>query len=101
MYSINTDRTSWLTHDSQVVKGSRGFATDQPLANGLTVEHSLSQQGVWGSKLLHTQTLKNHQSGHPIILGSDYFKCQHKIQVFPPNIIPMALCKDLMPYFNE
>ena len=41
---------------------------------------------------LDTQNLKNHPSGHPNILGSKFFHL---------SIIPMTLCKDLIPNFNE
>ena len=53
--------------------------------------------------LLDTQIPKSHPSRHPKMLGSYLLKSisSIKLKFFDLNIIPMILCKDLIPNFNE
>ena len=57
--------------------------------------HALSQQGVWAS--FRHQTLKTHPSGHSMITGINFLKCQFQAYnwhlIFHLNIIPMTFLR--------
>ena len=52
---------------------------------------------------LHTQTLKNQPSGHPIFLRGISWIINLKliIEFFHLHTVPMTLYKDIMPYFDK
>ena len=64
--------------------------------------HSLSQQGIWAS-FVHPNPHKSPLRT-PTHFGEYFFRMSIlsiKLNNFYLNIIPMTLCKDLMPNFNK